>query len=166
MQWTTEQIEHAKRIISLDYPESGRLYNELSDAMGDRQAERLIDYVDKLAPAVEEPEAESPAANKPKRKRLFKQARRVSKHPETWRILKNYPTYEISSHGRVRSLNRIRPDDWLKPRRRWYKGLCVDSVVILDRDGKRCERFIGMLLVSAGFLPRQDWMDKKKEPQT
>jgi hypothetical protein len=88
----------------------------------------------------------------PKRRGLFHKPKRVSKSPETWRHLSNYPGYEISSHGRVRSLDRAAPGDWLKPRRRWYKGLPVDSVVLKDRDGKRREPLVGSLLVAARFL--------------
>jgi hypothetical protein len=94
-----------------------------------------------------------------KGKGLFRQARRVSRTPETWRVLKNYPLYEISSHGRVRALDRAHPNDWLKPRRKWYRGMCPESVVLRDHEGKRCERFIGKLLVSAGFMPRPEWME-------
>jgi hypothetical protein len=95
---------------------------------------------------------------------ILKQPRRISKSPETWRCLGNYPLYEISSHGRVRALDRTRPGDWLKPRYRWFKGLCVASVVIRDRDGWRCERMIGKLLIAAGFMEKPDWMkdDYKK----
>jgi hypothetical protein len=96
---------------------------------------------------------------KPKRKAgPFKKAIRVSQSPETWRFLTNYPKYEISAHGRVRALDRAKPEDWLKPRRHWYKGLCVDSVVLKDRDGRRREIFVGKLLIAAGFLSRPDWM--------
>jgi hypothetical protein len=89
---------------------------------------------------------------------IFRQARRVSKSIEVWRCLSNYPAYEISSHGRVRSLDRARPGDWLKPRYRWYKGVSVTSVVIRNRDGRRCERMIGKLLIAAGFMEKPDWM--------
>jgi hypothetical protein len=95
----------------------------------------------------------------------LKQARRASKAAETWRCLGNYPLYEVSSYGRVRSLDRVRPNDWLKPRYRWFKGLCVASVVLKDRDGLRCERMIGRLLIAAGFMPRPEWM-KRKDGET
>jgi NUMOD4 motif len=109
-------------------------------------ANRIIDSIDE------------PITEKPKKKGLFRQARRVSRTSETWRVLKNYPLYEISSHGRVRALDRAHPDDWLKPRRKWYRGMCPDSVVLRDHEGKRCERFIGKLLIAAGFMPRPEWM--------
>jgi len=109
-----------------------------------------------------EDEEEKPAPTAKKRKGVFKQARRVSRAPETWRVLKNYPTYEVSSHGRVRSLDRARPDDWLKPRYRWYKGMGTSSVVIKDRDGTRCERDIAKLMIDAGFLSRPTWMKHSK----
>jgi len=109
---------------------------------------------------VEDEPKKSSAIKPQKRKGLFRQARRVSRCPETWRVLKNYPLYEISSHGRVRALDRAHPEDWLKPRRKWYRGMCPDSVVLRDHEGKRCERFIGKLLIAAGFMSKPDWMTK------
>ena len=107
-----------------------------------------------------EDQQENPAAPAPKAKPrgVLKPARRVSKSAEGWRCLSDYPEYEISSHGRVRAVGRARPTDWLKPRRRWFKGMCVDYVVIKDRDGRRCERMIGKLLIAVGFMPRPEWM--------
>jgi hypothetical protein len=97
-------------------------------------------------------------ADTPKRRGLFNQPRRVSRAVETWRCLSNYPNYEISSHGRVRAIDRARPNDWLKPRRKWYKGMCPDSVVLKDRDGRRREIFVGKLLVAAGFMEMPKFM--------
>lgn len=100
----------------------------------------------------------TPTTDKPEKRRgIFRQAKRVSRSPETWRVLANYPTYEISSHGRVRAIDRAKPEDWLKPRRTWHYGMAVDSVVLKSRDGERTERFIGKLLLAAGFL--KDWRD-------
>lgn len=99
----------------------------------------------------------SPAA-KPKKRGLFSQPRRVSKAIETWRCLNNYPNYEVSSHGRVRAIDRANPNDWLKPRRKWYKGMCPDSVVLKDRDGNRREVFVGKLLIAAGFMAQPKFM--------
>jgi len=126
--------------------------DELKAAMVAKVGPEKWDYYVRLAADLKE---ETLA---PRRKGVFRQARRVSKSPETWRSLSNYPTYEISSHGRVRSLDRANPTDWLKPRRKWFRGVCVEYVVINDRDGKRCERMVGKLLIAAGFLEKPAWM--------
>jgi hypothetical protein len=91
----------------------------------------------------------------------FKRAKRASRSPEVWRILRNYPEYEISSHGRVRSLTRAVGTDWLKPRFVWYYGKVVVAVK-LSVAGKPIERFIGPLMIQAGFLKEPKWMAKKK----
>jgi hypothetical protein len=101
---------------------------------------------------------EAPPTPKRKGKGLFRQPRRVSRAIEKWRVLDTYPNYEISSHGRVRSRDRARPTDWLKPRWQWHHGKGLPSVVLKNRDGQRCERFVGRLLIEAGFLNRPDWM--------
>ena len=88
----------------------------------------------------------------------FKRAKRVSISPETWRILEHYPLYQISSHGRVRALDRAAPDDFLKPRFRWFRGMSVSFIILRDKDGKRRERMTGYLMVSAGFMTRPKWM--------
>jgi hypothetical protein len=95
-------------------------------------------------------------------KSKFKRAKRVPRSPETWRILRNYPEYEISSHGRVRSLTRAVATDWLKPRFVWHHGKVV-LAVRLSIDGKPVDRFIGPLMIQAGFLKEPKWMAKKAE---
>jgi len=165
--WTAEQEAEARRWVKLDRALDSAaplLYEKLEAKLGKKLWEALSDYVDsQTALEDDEPEtsssADKPKAGKKKKRGPFNHARRVSRSPETWRILKNYPAYEISSHGRVRSLDRARPDDWLKPRRKWYRGVCVEWVVIRDRDGQRCERMVGKLLIDAGFLPRPEWMN-------
>src|SRR6185312_1857249 len=100
------------------------------------------------------------AARKSRSKGALKPARHVAKSAETWRCLSNYPNYEISAYGRVRSINRAKPNDCLKPRWHWRHGACVDYVVLTDLDGIRRERQIGWLLVSVGFLKKPDWARK------
>ena len=73
---------------------------------------------------------------------------RATKSREQWRVLKNYPSYEISNKSRVRSLVRTKPDDWLKPR--WFRG--DQYVVLYDKDGARRELRVYWLMVAAGWL--------------
>jgi hypothetical protein len=102
--------------------------------------------------AKEKPKKASIAGGKKsKRPPYFKPARRVPRSSEGWRVLKNYPGYEISTYGRVRSLERLKPDDFLKPRFRWFKG-AFTITVRLYRDKVACDRSLGMLMVDAGFL--------------
>lgn len=134
--------------------EAEAIREQLTRELGEEGCTALLDYV-------EERQENAATMPKPKPKpapKIFKRARRVSKSAESWRCLSDYPAYEISSHGRVRAIDRARPADWLKPRRRWFRGMCVDYVVITDRDGRRCERMVGKLLIAAGFLPRPAWM--------
>lgn len=93
-------------------------------------------------------------------KRGYRRAKTVSRSPETWRFLRHYPLYEISSHGRVRALNRAKRDDWLKPRWGWKRGVPTPSVVLIDKDGKRRERNVPMPLISVGFLKKPRWMEE------
>lgn len=150
----------------LDEEETDKLWDSLFN-MACREFFTICPELDRYDWLKENPEHETkPAkrktgksvAGKPK---YWKAARRVSRSEETWRILDNYPNYEISSHGRVRSLSRVRPDDWLKPRRRWQYGHCVESIVLFDKDHIRRERDIGWLLVASGFLKRPKWAVKK-----
>lgn len=168
--WTPEQFRKGKRHaeLVLSYPphkfppdlalERDAIMSELTSAVGSDEADAITSYFSQcIWEQREQAEAEA-GAQAPKRKGLFRQARRVSKSPETWRSLSNYPLYEISSHGRVRSRDRVNPTDWLKPRRKWYRGMCVDYVVLNDREGRRCERMVGKLLIAAGFLEKPNWM--------
>jgi NUMOD4 motif len=139
--------------------EAEAIYAPIRSELGYAKSSALLEFIEdrqknSVAPA-------SVAPTKPRRG-VLKPARRtaVSKSTETWRCLGLYPAYEISSYGRVRSLDRAKPGDWLKPRYRWFKGLCVASVVIKDSDGRRCERMIGVLLIAAGFMLKPAWMKK------
>jgi hypothetical protein len=156
LRWTEAQIARAKEWLRLldedEDAQADEIYAELRGELGAENCRALLQYVEDLQ--------ENAVARTPKPK-MLSQPRRVSQAAETWRCLNNYPLYEISSHGRVRALDRARPDDWLKPRRRWIRGHSVDFVVIKDRDGRRCERMIGKLLIAAGFLPTPEWMEKK-----
>jgi hypothetical protein len=154
--WTQAHIAQAEEWLRLfdedKEAEAGEIYVQLRTELGAQNCSALLQYVEDLH--------ENSVARTPKPK-MLSQPRRVSQAAETWRCLSNYPLYEISSHGRVRSLDRAKPDDWLKPRRRWIRGHSVDFVVIKDRDGRRCERMIGKLLIAAGFLPKPEWMERK-----
>lgn len=86
-------------------------------------------------------------ADKPKRQGKYK-AHRVARSKEQWRVLTNYPNYEVSNYGRVRCLQRCKADDWLKPR---WKFKQKPFVVLYDKDGKRCEREVYWLMVGAGW---------------
>lgn len=117
--------------------------------------------------ATEKEEAE--VAKKSKRKKgkgFIRKARRVARSPETWRVLANYPLYEVSSHHRCRCIDRANPADVLKPRSRWISGYLVSYYKIRDEAGKTCERHIGHLLVRAGFLPEPAWFGRRKAGQT
>jgi hypothetical protein len=115
------------------------------------------EMIEEIFPTAER-KAPTNGNGQPKTKK-FKRARRVSRGAETWRILRNYPEYEISSHGRVRSLTRANPDDCLKPRFVWHHGKVV-LAVRLASGGKVYDRFVGPLLIQAGFLKAPDWMSK------
>jgi hypothetical protein len=118
--------------------------------------EMITDIIASQGPA-------SPARRpKAKAKRTGKyKAHRVARSKEQWRVLTNYPNYEISSYGRVRSLQRTGAADWLKPR--WFRG--APSVVLYDKDGHRRERLINWLMVSAGWL-KQPTRKTAEEPVT
>lgn len=100
-----------------------------------------------------------PKTDRPKRTGKYK-AHRVARSKEQWRVLTNYPNYEISSYGRVRSLQRTKPDDWLKPR--WFRG--QQKVVLYDKDGIRRERMVYWLLVGAGWLSAGKPKAETEEP--
>jgi hypothetical protein len=149
--WTLEQIaqpEEWNRLTEQSKDdEANAIWSRLAAEMGYEASYALLQFV-------EEREERKKATRK---RKLFASPRHASKAIETWRCLNDYPDYEISSHGRVRARDRARPGDWLKPRRRWYYGKSVDFVVLKDRDGRRCERMVGWLLVAAGFLPKPKW---------
>ena len=83
-----------------------------------------------------------------------KRARNVAKSKEIWRGLHNYPGYEVSSHGRVRSLNSP-IGQFLKPR--WFQRM--PKVVIYDAEGIRRERAIYFLMVQARFIV-ESWKNR------
>jgi hypothetical protein len=88
----------------------------------------------------------------------FKRAKRVpARSAETWRILKNYPEYEISTFGRLRNLNRAVHTDCLKPRFVWHHGKVVEAFVLWS-GGAKYTRFKGPLMVSAGIIKAPKWM--------
>ena len=91
----------------------------------------------------------------------YKRAIRVSRSPETWRILTHYPEYQISSHGRLRSVLRAKDSDFLKPKFSWHYGKMVEAFELKDKDGVRRSRFKGTLMINAGFLKSPKW--RKKE---
>jgi len=150
--------------------EADRIYFELVAELGEDGTEELccskeVDYrlaQIELEKEVHEQTAKRDAREAAKAKRKskgpFNPARRVARSPEAWRCLNNYPGYEISSHGRVRSIGRAKPGDWLKPRWKWHMGRPLQFVVLYDAEHKRCERLVGYLLLDAGFLTRPDWM--------
>lgn len=166
-------FEHVKQlyITNLDLEISDRVAQKASDEITRTVPDGLQDKLTDLTPTspefetafrayfatpTDKPKAAKPKADKPEKRRgVFRQAKRVSRSVETWRVLANYPTYEISSHGRVRAVDRARVEDWLKPRRRWFRGMSVDSVSIRDRDGNLRSPMIGTLLVQAGYV--KDW---------
>jgi len=87
----------------------------------------------------------------PKGRGFFKPARRIARSPEAWRGLKDYPAYEISSHGRVRCVDRVSPEDCLKPRYRFFRGQW-SLWIRLSLKGVKYERQIPWLMVAAGYL--------------
>jgi hypothetical protein len=95
------------------------------------------------------------------KKRHYKRAIRVSRSPETWRHLEHYPAYQISSHGRLRSVMRGRDTDVLKPRFSWHYGKLVTAYNILDKDGVKRSRFVGTLMINAGFIKARQWTKEK-----
>jgi hypothetical protein len=154
--WTEAQIASAHEWHSLvekgKDEEAGPIQQQLEKELGHDGSYELLEFIEDYR------ERSKPAPTK--RRGVLKPARRsaVSKSSETWRCLGHYPLYEVSSYGRVRSLNRVRPGDWLKPRYRWFKGMCVPSVVLRDSEGRRCERMIGALLIDSGFMKKPGWM--------
>lgn len=93
----------------------------------------------------------------------YKRAIRVRRSPETWRHLDNYPGYQISSHGRLRTVQRANADDVLKPRFSWHYGKVVMAYELRDKDGNRKARFVGSLMMAAGFLKAPQWRKKEAE---
>jgi len=120
------------------------------------------EYAKVLAERDAELERKESEETKPtaKKRGPYKRAVRVSRSPETWRILPNYPDYQISNHGRLRSLMRAKPEDCLKPRFSWWHGKAVAAYKLLDKDGRQRSRFVGGLMMSVGFLKPQTWMAK------
>jgi hypothetical protein len=94
-------------------------------------------------------------------KRHYKRAIRVSRSPETWRHLEHYPAYQISSHGRLRSVMRAKDTDVLKPRFSWHYGKLVAAYNINDKDGIKRSRFVGTLMINAGFIKARQWGKEK-----
>lgn len=104
-----------------------------------------------------------PEPTETKKKRHYKRAIRVSRSPEIWRHLEHYPGYQISSHGRLRSAQRANDTDVLKPRFSWHYGKLVAAYNILDKDGIKRSRFVGTLMINAGFVKARDWKKEKSE---
>jgi len=130
---------------------------EIKDVDSPEFEQTFIAFCDKLESAAdtEDEPVPKPTGKKQKKKRdlgHLRKARRVSRSREAWRILKDYPAYEVSSHGRCRSLDRVKYDDVLKPRYTFLKGFWIPYFAIADKDGKRRERQAGFLMQSAGFL--------------
>jgi hypothetical protein len=157
--WTEAQIASAHEWHSLvekqNDVDAAPIQQQLEKELGHDGSYELLEFIEDYR------ERSKPAPAK--RKGVLKPARSVSKSSEAWRCLSNYPAYEISSYGRVRALDRARPGDWLKPRLRWFRGQCVPYVVLRDRDGRRCERMVGKLLIASGFMPKPAWMDRKPD---
>jgi hypothetical protein len=160
--WTEAQIAQAEAVHNLwergKDDEAEPIHAQLYKELGDDVAYDLLQFVED-----ERERAAKPAPTK--RRGVLKPARSVSRSSEAWRCLSNYPAYEISSYGRVRALDRAKPGDWLKPRLRWFRGQCVAYVVLRDRDGRRCERMVGKLLIAAAFMPKPEWMKNDYEKQ-
>jgi hypothetical protein len=151
--WTQAQFEKAELATRLVMEEKDAEFEaivaQLRSELDEATLSALLEYADKLYA-----NQRKASEQKAKPKAL---PRRGAQATESWRCLGTFPNYEISSYGRVRSLDRARPDAWLKPRRRWMRGSCVDYVALVDSHGRRCERQIGWLLVSVGFMVRPKW---------
>jgi hypothetical protein len=161
--WTEAQIASAhewhRLVENQKDGEAEPIQEQLEKELGHDGSYELLEFIEDYRER-----SAKPAPTKPRRG-VLKPARSVSKSVETWRCLSNYPLYEISSHGRVRALDRAKPGDWLKPRLRWFRGQCVAYVVLRDRDGRRCERMVGKLLIAAAFMPKPEWMKNDYEKQ-
>lgn len=80
---------------------------------------------------------------------------------EEWRIIKDFPNYEVSNQGRVRSIDRELIDSW---GRRYYKRgqilkLAIqkskgnyDQVMVGISDGHKMHRLIVARLVATAFI--------------
>ena len=162
--WTQVHMERAiewHRLFDEEKDaEADVIWNQLTEDLGPEERSALLDFI-------EEKLEEKNGVSKPKAKSkgVLQPARRMSKTSEHWRCLSNYPLYEISSYGRVRALDRAKPGDCLKPRYKWILGKAVPFVVIKDRDGRRCERMIGKLLIAAGFMAKPAWMEKRNKDE-
>jgi NUMOD4 motif len=99
------------------------------------------------------PKKETPPTASQKSRGYFKPAKRnATKGAERWRILKHYPKYEISDYGRVRSLDRARPEDVLKPRLKFWRGSATFTYRLVQEDRRVRDVFVGSLLLSVGFM--------------
>jgi hypothetical protein len=106
-----EDLWDSIHFLDLDSPEFEKTFREYPWPQLCAQPSSVVLAEVAKAPTVKRANANPPGA---KAKRFFKQPRRVSRAAETWRCLNNYPCYEVSSHGRVRSRDRLDPQ---RPRR-------------------------------------------------
>jgi hypothetical protein len=77
--------------------------------------------------------------------------RSAPRSKESWRCIADFPNYEVSNFGRVRSLNRGQDGDVLKPEYKWRNRHFMTQYS-LYRDGARSKLHLYALLKRAGFL--------------
>ena len=105
------------------------------------------------------PEKKSVQKNRPKGPKMNRPRRATVRSAERWVIHPNYPNYEISTHARMRAVNRAKPEDCLKPKIVWFGGKATIAYRLVAPDGGRpVDRFVGPLMVRAGVLNRPKWM--------
>lgn len=163
-QWTNEQVLKMDKCWNSGGEEADALELELRADFGFANYDALLEVVDDLVGAIEKqpksdapnPTGEAKPASTAARVVAAKRGRTIKR--EAWRILKNYPNYEISSKWRVRALDRMKPDDFLTPRVQWTMGRASLAVALYNAEGERCVRFLDMLMIQAGFLKKPKWM--------
>lgn len=79
-----------------------------------------------------------------------KSRRSTARSKETWRIIDDYPDYEVSSQGRARSLKRVEAAVVLAPHFRRFGKMWV-PYYSLYKDGQKKTVQAGWLRVAAGF---------------
>jgi hypothetical protein len=112
----------------------------------------------------------TPARERNKQKAKYNRPRSSARSKEEWRFIDEYPNYQVSSHCRVRPVQRANADDFLKPRIGFKKAKgkgpaqMIISYTLRNRQGVRKDPSLQTLMTQAGFIDSFDaWKKRKQE---